>query len=355
MPANKNATLRYDTIDSLLAQDEWHTIEDLRHACEQELDMSVSRVTIYNDINTLMGEYYRKKGVVIDKMAGKPVKYRYARNARTIHGSVVRGQSYSDLANTLEYLESISGLFNLNAIVKRIKQQIEEPEKETRKCISFQSNPELKNLDFVWTLYKHIREENPLKLRYNGGYTVMKDIEFQPWYLKQYENRWYLMGYAYRITDIWGDRRDVGLRNLAVDRIEVTQQSRPLVDVSRKRTRNVKLNEPGKEWYVDFEKLYADMIGVTVRDGEDAVEVVIRADMTIEEAVYDWNRIVTKPLLPSQEAIEGENESFIKVFIRPNNEFYDRMMEYYHLEIVYPSNVREELKRRAEILASHYR
>lgn len=360
MSANKNAILRYKTIDALLSSEQWCTVDDMRKACEEVLSedrgktVTVSRPTIYNDLDTLSRDF-RDMGVVIERMSGKPVKYRYARNARNINGNIVRSQSYSDLANTIEYLESISGLVNVDSILKRIRQTLEDPVQDVQKCISFQSNPQLRNFSLVWTLYKHIREGNPLKLRYNGGYSVMKDIEFQPWYLKQYENRWYLWGYAYRINDKWGDRADVGLRNLAVDRIEATEQNRPRVDVSRKRRREVKLNEPGSEWYVDFEVFFSNMIGVTVKDGEDAVEVTIRADMHDEQAVYDWNRVVTKPLLPSQVAIEGENESVIKVIIRPNNEFYDRMMGYHHLEITSPESVRDEMKRRAEILVSHYR
>lgn len=360
MSTNKNAILRYKTIDSLLSSEQWCTVDELRKECERVLSedrgraVTVSRPTIYNDLDTLRRDFL-DKGVDIERKAGKPVRYRYARNGRNINGNIISNQSYSDLTNAIEYLESISGLVNVDSVLKRIRQTMEGVGQNVQKCISFQSNPNLRNLNFVWTLYKHIREGNPLKLRYHGGYSVMKEMEFQPWYLKQYENRWYLMGYAYRITDVWGDRTDVGLRNLAVDRIEVTEQSRPSVDVSRKRRREVKLNEPGSDWYVDFEELFKDMIGVTVKEGENPVEVTIRADMHDEQAVYDWNRVATKPFLPSQIAIEGADESFIKVLIRPNNEFFDRMMGYPHLEITAPESVREEMRRRAEILVSHYR
>ena len=360
MSTNKNAILRYKTLDELLSSDQWCTVDEMRKACEKVLSedrgrkVTVSRPTIYNDLDTLSRDF-RDKGVIIEHMPGKPAKYRYERNARNINGNIIRSQSYSDLANTIEYLESISGLVNVDSILKRIRQTLEDPRQDAQKCISFQSNPELRNYSLVWTLYKHIREGNPLLLSYNGGFSVMKEIEFQPWYLKQYENRWYLWGYAYRINDKWGDRTDVGLRNLAVDRIIVSEQNKPRVDRSRKRKREVKMNEPGCDWYVNFEEFFNNMIGVTVKDGEDAVEVTIRADMHDEQALYDWNRVVTKPLLPSQVAAEDGDEGIIKVFIRPNNEFYDRMMGYYHLEIMSPDGVREEMRRRAEILASHYR
>ena len=99
MPANKNATLRYRTIDNLLCSEEWSTIDDMTTACEKRISeecgrqATVSRVTIYKDIEFLSG----LDGVKIEKTSSRPVKYRYARDSKTFNGTLVPSQSYADL------------------------------------------------------------------------------------------------------------------------------------------------------------------------------------------------------------------------------------------------------------------
>lgn len=353
MPSNKNATLRYKTIDSLLCSEEWHTIEQITKACEEALfnssglETKVSRVTIYKDLRFLEG----LDGVKLESQPGRPVKYRYARDSRTFNGTMVPSSSYADLAYTLEYLESISGLVSIDGTIKKIRRQLEGAGEGMQKYISFQSAPDLKNSDMLWTLYRHIREGNPLRMKYSASYSRTQEIEFQPWYLKQFNSRWFLMGWAYRIVDD-RDRTDVGLRCLAIDRIDPSPEGKPRIDVSRKRTRNVKLNTPGCDWYIDFDTFFSDMIGVTKKDGEDPVEILLRADL--ETGGYDWNRMVTKPIHHSQETWTDGRYGFVRFTVRPNNELFSALLTYTGLELVSPEPVRREFERRIRSLLSHY-
>lgn len=356
MATNKNATLRYRTIDNLLCSDEWHTIEDLKHACEEALfnengsSSTLSRVTIYNDLDFLRG----LEGVVIEHQPGKPARYRYARESRTFNGTMVPSQSYTDLAYTLECLESVSGLVSVDGTIRRLRRQLDSEGKGMQKLMSFQANQRLRNSDMLWTLYRHIREENPLKMRYNASYMEVKEVEFQPWYLKQYSNRWFLLGWAYRIADSQGERVDVGLRNFAIDRIEPSEEGRPRIDIARKRSGKLCLNTPEAEWHVDFDEYFSDIIGVTRYDSVEPVEVVLHASLSDQHGRYDWNRMVTKPLHPSQRHWTDGDDAYVSIVVRPNNELYSTLLGYGSLEVVSPETVRCEMRARIESLLSHY-
>lgn len=356
MPSNKNATLRYKAIDSLLCSEEWHTIEEITRVCEDALSedsgttAKVSRVTIYNDLDFLS----RLDGVKLERQAGRPVRYRYARDSRTFNGTMVPSSSYADLAIALEYLESVSGLVKIDKAIERIKRQLDGNGRDLQKFISFQSNPRLRNSNLLWALYRHIREENPLRLRYNASYMEVKDIDFQPWYLKQYNNRWFLMGWAYRISDGEGERLDVGLRNLAVDRIEPEADGKLYIDVSRKRTRNIRINTPGTESYIDFDEYFSDIVGVTRKDDVEPVEILLRADIQEKAGKYDWNRMATKPVHHSQESWTEDGHGYVRLKVKPNNELYTVLLGYEALEVASPAPVRDEMIRRITALLSHY-
>ena len=181
----------------------------------------------------------------------------------------------------------------------------------------------------------------------------VKEIDFQPWYLKQYLNRWYLLGWAYRIKDNNGVRDNPGLRNLAIDRIEVPPSGKIMVDTARMRSNLRKLNTPDKEWYIDFEKFFSDIIGVSRYD-EEPVTVVLKANLNDNRAKYDWYRMNTKPIHPSQKVWIEDETGFVSLTVRPNNEMYSVLLGYGYLEIVSPESVREEMKRRIDNLRLHY-
>ena len=206
----------------------------------------------------------------------------------------------------------------------------------------------------IWSLYRHIREGHPLILKYNAAYMEVKDIDFQPWYLKQYLNRWFLMGYAYRIKDSKGVRVNPGLRNLAIDRIEIPPKGVLKMDLARMRSGDLKLNAPDKEWYVDFENYFSEIIGVS-RYPDDPVEVFLRANLSVEGAKYDWYRMNTMPIHPSQKVwTENDEVGYVSLSVIPNPELYSVLMGYGHMEVVPPDSVRKEMKRRVEELMANY-
>ena len=114
-----------------------------------------------------------------------------------------------------------------------------------------------------------------------------------------------------------------------------------------------KLNTPDKEWYMDFEKYFSDIIGVSRYD-EEPVTVILKADLKNTKAKYDWYRMNTKPIHPSQKVWVDDEAGYISLTVRPNNEMYSVLLGYGHLEIISPESVREEMKRRIENLRLHY-
>lgn len=357
MPSNKNALLRYRTIDKLLCGEEWHTVEDIIKACEEALSgesdkpAKVSRVTFYKDLEDIQSIY---EGIRVEKTQGRPVKYRYARDSKTINGTVIPSESYSDLSYALEYLESVSGMVNVDGTVRRIRKKLELEGHEMAQIMSYDTNRLLHNSDLLRDLYRYIREDTALTFRYNAAYSLIQEVEFQPWYLKQYNNRWFVIGWTYKVTDSEKGTRVNLFRTYAVDRIVTEGGEKPRPCRLRMSTGLLKLNKPGTEGYIDFDEYYSDIIGVTKKAGEQPVEIELRGDAQDINACRDWHRMVTKPIHRSQTSSSDEKWLHVKFCVIPNNEMYTTLMGYEHLEVVGPEEVRNEMKRRIRLLISHY-
>lgn len=357
MPTNKNATLRYRTIDSLLSSPGGATIKDLINACEEALlaesgkPVKVSRVTIYKDLDFLK----KLDGVEIERAEGKTARYMYSPSSKTFNGTMVSNQNYTDLKYALNYLESVSGLVRVDSTISRVKRQLDEEGNDMQKYISFESNPRLKNIEMLWPLYQHIRRNDPLKMKYVKAYETVIEVEIQPYYLKQYNDRWFLMAWRYREKGEDGQWTEQGqLRCYALDRIDPSEEGKPRIDVSRKRLTTLRLNTPGSKDYIDFDEYFSDIIGVTRKEGVEPVDIILKADLSSHGGKYDWNRLVTKPLHHSQTSeIEGDI-GYVKLRVRPNKEMYSKLMAFENIEIVSPLEARDSMQKTLEKMLSHY-
>ena len=102
------------------------------------------------------------------------------------------------------------------------------------------------------TLFNAIRKKTTVELRYQSFRMAdPQTLIVHPYYLKQYNNRWFLFCCN-------GDHTN--LSNYPLDRIL-----------------SVKLaHVPYRETDIDFDEYFADVIGVTKREGQEAEKVLLR-------------------------------------------------------------------------------
>ncbi|MFW5886606.1 MAG: helix-turn-helix transcriptional regulator [Bacteroidota bacterium] len=198
---------------------------------------------------------------------------------------------------------------------------------EQEQVIEFEKK-EVKGSELLAPLFKAITKKQAIRLDYKPFRSErIKDLVIHPYFLKQFNHRWYLLGFCQK-------HQNIGIYSL--DRIENWEIT--------------------KEKYIENDKIdpetyFKDIIGVTIPENEEIQEIIIKADN--RQLPY----IKTKPLHHSQQIIE-ENESGMTVQLKliPNYEFYSLILSYGDsVEILAPQKVREEMKGKVGGMAMGYK
>ena len=280
MPVNKNALLRYKTIDNCLRNRarKW-TLDGLIDACSDALyeytgkDEHISRRTIQLDLQKMRSDElgYNAPIIVKDKKY-----YTYEDPDYSITNIPLTENDLSLMSEAVGVLKQLSGfsaLSGMEDIVGRLEDHVSAVRHEKTPVIYFENNDRLVGLNHIAPLYKAISEKTPVELTYQS-FTANRphSFPFSPYVLKEYRNRWFVYG-----------RRPSNqlLQNLALDRI---------VEVKPASAAEPFIDDP------DFKPkvFFGDIIGVTKSPGDRPQRVTFWASP--EQVPY----ITTKPLHKSQ-------------------------------------------------------
>lgn len=289
MPVNRNALIRYRTIDNCLRNKyrQW-TLDDLIEACSEALyeyegiDKGVSRRSIQMDLQMMRSEKlgYNAPIIVIDKKY-----YAYEDPNYSITNIPLTDQDLGKLTEVVEILRQFKGFthFNeLNGMVQRLEDRIHTAKTKQAPIIDLEKNDGLKGLEYLDIIYQAILKKKTISLTYQSFKArEANTFIFHPYFLKEYRNRWFVLGTR-------GKNQPV--LNLALDRIIAV--------------------EPAGEAYIENNSLklpeyYEHVVGVTVNHSEPPEEVVLFINR--ENAPY----VLTKPLHRSQQLIEKINSGVI--------------------------------------------
>ena len=218
MAQNKNALIRYKTIDKCLQNNyrQW-TLEDLIEACSDALfeyegkENKVSKRTIQLDIQLMRSEKlgYNAPIEVYDKKY-----YHYAEDGFSITDIPLTETDMNVLTETVSMLKQFKdfSLFNDVAdILQRLEDKIYAEKSNNKPVIHLDKNESLKGLHFLDELYQSIIKKVVLKLEYQSFKArEANTFTFHPFALKEFNNRWFLIGKRNASNPIV---------NLALDRI----------------------------------------------------------------------------------------------------------------------------------------
>ncbi|PHS10460.1 MAG: WYL domain-containing protein [Kordia sp.] len=297
MAANKNALIRYKTIDNCLRNNykQW-TLNDLIEACSDALyeyegkDINVSKRTVQLDIQLMRSDKlgYNAPIEVYDKKY-----YRYTDTAYSIMNIPVTDNDIKVMSEAIAVLRQFKdfSLFKeMDGVLQRLEDSVYSSQKDHQSIIHLDKNDNLKGLQYLDELYQAILKKVVIKLTYKSFKAKdSSEITFHPYILKEYNNRWFLVGKRAGSN---------GVSNLALDRI-------------------ISIDYDLKTAYLDQgfdpDTFYKDAIGVTVNQGERACNIKIWIDKS--NAPY----VVTKPLHHSQtiehQYLNGSVDINIKVKI----------------------------------------
>lgn len=325
MPVDKQVLLRYQVLNKCFRNRyREYTIDDLVDECNKALRRmdkpDVSKRTIQNDINILEADY----GIILDEKLkqGKKRLYRYVDVNYSIPLFRINDEERHKLQDAIRVLEHFEG-DPMYDWAKTLLMQIEGGsfDDDSTPVVSFQSNPDLKGIELFGKLLQSILKKRTLKIEYAPFGKDNYSERIYPYHLKQFNDRWYLIAQAVGYNS---------LGHYALDRIEGFEE----------------ISIPFKESGVDFEEYFDDVIGVTVPERVETVDVVMRVSNT------RFNYIKTKPLHLSQRVVsEDKNHTTISINVKITKELIALILSFgSDVEVVSPASLRSEITKNIRAL-----
>lgn len=329
MAQNKNAQIRYKALDKCFANRyKKFYIGDLIDYCSQILsdhyarETTVSRRQIFDDIDFMKSEAGYDAPIESVK-DGRKVFYRYSDPEFTILKKPLNPAEMDSLQEALETLSrmnNIPGFDWVNSLQTKLQSGI-NVEKQKQQIISFEENEFLKGLQFLNPLYQFIVNRQCLAITYKGFNAERENVfTVSPYYLKQYNNRWFLFGHNHQVEKI---------QNLALDRI-------------------IKLdscNEVYEECSMNFTEYFEDIVGVSNDLTKDVVEVKIK----LSDNILPY--INSKPVHGSQHV----KENILTLKVRLNFELESTILFHgENMTVLEPPILVDKIKKRLEDMNNNY-
>ncbi|EON77699.1 putative transcriptional regulator [Lunatimonas lonarensis] len=261
MSTNKNAFIRYKVLDNCFRNPgRRYFIEDLIDECNKvllEIDPNskgISRRQIFDDIGFM--ESSDGWSVELNRHRDKKkVFYRYQDLSFSINNMPLNELEINQLEEAVDILSQFKGMPHfdwISEMIPKLRQGITATNSESR-LMEFESNAFLKGTDHLGIIYSALRYKTPLKISYQPYQKDSPfDLEIHPYFLKQYNGRWFLFGFnPFTGKSDW---------NLAIDRIvTIEEHSIPFIE-------NTTIN---------WDEYFEDMIGVSKSEGSEVQKVIL--------------------------------------------------------------------------------
>lgn len=300
MSSNKNALIRYKTLDKCLKNKyRQYTLEDLIDECSEALfefegkESFVSKRTVQLDLQNMRSE---KFGYEAPIEVYEKKYYRYSDPEYSIHNISVNESDLKAMNNAVQILKQFkdfSMFKDMNGVIQKLEDSIHSTNQKS--IIHLDKNERLKGLEHIDVLYESILNRKVLKILYRSFKAKESDNYIvHPQLLKEYNNRWFLI--------CWCKNK---MYNLALDRMEQISIEENMVYIDKE---------------FDSDRYFGEVIGVTVSETQRAQNVIFK--INAKHAPY----VKTKPFHHSQEIInEDETGTTFKIGVQLNFEL-ERMI-----------------------------
>lgn len=334
MSINKNAYLRYQVLDKCFSNKyRIYFIEDLLDEVNRALvdfngeGSKIEKRQLFDDIKFMESE--AGWSIPLERSKdGKKVYYRYSEDTFSIKNQKISDEELDAINAALMVLLRFRGLPQfewVNELVPKLQSHFQQ--EETNEVISFDQNEFLVGLDFLPMLYKSIIKETTLNIEYQSfKQAKQKQLKIHPYYLKQFNKRWFLFGL---------NNSDKLLYNLALDRIKSIKP-----DSTKFRENTI----------ANFKEYFEDIVGVSFLANSTPIKIKLQLDKEI--APY----ILTKPLHGSQKKLESnDNGIIIQIEVIPNHELKQLLLSYGEgLVVISPKSYRNDLKNTIDKMKKRY-
>ena len=334
MATNKNAQLRYKILDECFSNFSVnYSYDDLLTRLNEVLDeygFKVNLRQVQYDIEHMKDHFGIEliEGKKTDNYTKRNKKtFRYPNKEMSIYKKPITEIEKDQLKECLFTLNRIKGLPQLEWVqdmIMKIDSSFNFNENKDS-VIGFDENIDLHNKKFISDLYYKIINKRPISILYNTGFENKDKLICHPYFLKQYNNRWFLLGHCIE--------HKIKISVLPLDRIiEFDELTTDFIESE-----------------IDFIEYFDDMIGVSVV--EDKSELV-----KLRVSEKQLNYIKTKPIHNSQKyEIDSAGNELVVLNLKINFELENHILQYGEaVQVVEPTDLRDRLFERVCELKNAY-
>lgn len=337
MATQYNSIIRLKKIDECLRnRNKVYKLPELISAISQELEsqdkkVKVSDRTIYNDLEFLKDEY----GPFAAPIARTNQKgYFYEESGYSIFNPMQDQDTIEKIKSSLSALRQVAnmtGYEDLKDTVLRMEASYNfDDVQRIDPIVHLEEGLNIAAQKYIEPLKTHIQNEQVISVTYKPFDKPSYSRIVSPYFLKEYNNRWFLFGHQHAITK---DEKNY-FTNIPLDRIGGINKS---------------LREYVPKGDLNIKEYLGNVIGVSVWDVDQE---------TINFKVYGGRRhyVATKKIHESQRTIEmTEDYGLFSISVIPNNELYSHLLQFGgDLEVISPVAVRGEMRKKVEALGSRY-
>lgn len=332
MSSNRYAIIRYQALDKCFRNKYCrYYMEDLIEACNEALydflgpNHEVKRRQIFDDIRFMESE--QGWNIPLERIPdGKRVFYRYYKPF-SINERPLSDDEMNVLTQAVSTLNRFKGLPQFEWI-EGLLANLEDKfylRGNDDYVIGFEHNLDYLAAEHLHFLFIAVVNKQVVSIDYQTfkGKSLVWDIH--PYFIKQYNNRWFLFGRNNRHTD--------EIVTIPLDRIVTIERSNlPYIE--------------NKD--INFDEYFDDVIGVTIPKGGNMERVVLR----FSPECFPY--VESKPLHGSMKIVDRE-KCIVELRVIPNKEFEALLLSFgEHVEVVEPQSIRDAMKGRIENLFKKY-
>ena len=335
MATNLHAMLRYQVIDRCCRdRDHHYHWPDIIELCNKDIfektgrKADIKRRTIMLDIkNMRSGKLGYEAPIEHDRQEG----YYYSNPKFSIANVPLSKSDMEELRNALLLLKQFSGneqIIEIENIITKLEETLNIKQSRKRNYhIQFEHSLNEKGQQWLSQIYEAVKNEQTLFIEYQPFQKEKTGATVSPYILKEYNNRWFLVGFNHTFEDI---------SNFGLDRISSIRES---------------LSPFYAKSGFNKESYFNEIIGVSYP--EKARKTKIKFKAFGKQADY----IDTKPIHSSQKLIKAQKEhSVFQIEVVPNFELYSKMLQFgARIEVIGPKKVRKEMMERVNGLRKLYK
>lgn len=334
MPKSKNADVRIKVIDRCLSdKNRKYSTAEMMDLCNKELEkmdfpLISAPNSIRNDIEQIE-RMYKPYAYVKSYREGRNIYYHYEDPDFSIFSPALSSDEVAQLTQMLGILKRFKGMpqFDwLAEVTERLGTSLKIDVASADEIVGFDENLDLKGMEHFTPLFNAIIDKHPLQLTYKSFKQEEKSkIIVHPYYLKQYNKRWFLIAWNAELNF---------LANFALDRILAIKEAKvPFLPAD-----------------IDFFEYFDDMIGVS----KDSRTELQKVKLWVSAA--QWPYVKTKPLHGTQRVVKHvEDGTVITIEVYLNYELEQLLLSFAEkVRVLAPQELKDRLKQRLTEAANNY-